>query len=218
MTTKFSLKEAAAIADVPEKAIRKSIEDLTIQPERLIVGRTTRHRFDARDLVYLKMMSEIRLRLRQDDKRALYDIIERKHESSGDWYSSGSAVYTKLGDLEMRIDLRYLKESLVRRLRSFLRGRRRIVSRADVLSGEPVFEGTRIPLSHITGLLAKKVPLDEIKEDYPSLSSSDLEYAAMVARMKPNPGRPRKPLVLMRDGRSVTTIDRALSVGEAPSR
>jgi len=58
MTTKFSLKEAAVIADVPERTIHKWIENMTIQPERLIVGRRTRYRFDARDLVYLKSIRD----------------------------------------------------------------------------------------------------------------------------------------------------------------
>jgi len=218
VTAKFSLKEAAVIADVPESAVRKSIEGKRIHPEKQIVGRVTRYRFNARDLLYLKAMREFPLALRHDDWLAWQEIIESKCASSGRWYVDDSEVVTRSGEIVVRVELQDLIKTLTKRLRSFLRGRRRIVSDPDILGGEPVFAGTRIPLSHIVGLFAKKVSIEEIKEDYPSLSFSDLEYAAMIARMKPNSGRPRKSLTLIRDGRSVATIDRALSVGEAPSR
>lgn len=81
-----------------------------------------------------------------------------------------------------------------------------------------MFEGTRIPLSHIAALMAKKVPIEEIKEDYPSLGPDDLRYAAIVARMRSNPGRPRKSLLMIREGRPVVTDDQALGPRESSPR
>jgi len=66
------------------------------------------------------------------------------------------------------------------------------------MAGEPVFEGTRIPLAHISGLIAKGVPREEIAEDYPALSRAHLDFAAIHSKMKRNPGRPRKPLRFVR--------------------
>lgn len=59
---------------------------------------------------------------------------------------------------------------------------KRIVSDPKILSGAPVFRGTRIPLEHITGLCRKGVPASEIAEDYPSLSQEDIAYAHSLAR------------------------------------
>jgi|SRR5882757_5462759 len=80
------------------------------------------------------------------------------------------------------------------------RSRRPIISNPDILGGEPVFEGTRIPLAHITGLIANGVDLAEIREDYPSLSEPDLQLAAIRAKIKPSGGRPRKELEIRRHG------------------
>ena len=80
-----------------------------------------------------------------------------------------------------------------------------------------MFEGTRIPLAHVAGLFGKNVPVDEIVEDYPSLVPADLEFAALMARMRPNPGRPRKPLVLVRNGSPLDANHENTGACEAPA-
>lgn len=215
MPVTFSLKEAAAIADVPERDIRKAIEAKSIRPRIILAGQNPRYRFRAHDLLYLKLVADFPLALPREDKQALQDIIEMKRQSSGRWQRGDDEIVVESGDVVLRVQMKNLRNTLARRLRMFQRGRRRIVSSQDVLSGEPVFEGTRIPLAHIAGLLAKHAPIEEIREDYPRLRPEDLEYAALVARMKPNPGRPRKPLLLLRDSQPMTTDDRELSAREA---
>lgn len=213
MAVTFSLREAAAIADVPERAIRKAIEAKTIRPQIIRAGRARRYRFRARDLLFLKLLADFPLALGLEDKQALREIVEMRRQSSGRWHRADREVTVGSGEVVLRVQVQDLRETLARRLKTFQRGRRRVVARSDVLGGEPVFEGTRIPLAHIAGLFAKNVPIDEVAEDYPSLGPEDLEFAALVARMKPGPGRPRKPLVLIREGRSVVSRDRALERG-----
>jgi hypothetical protein len=42
----------------------------------------------------------------------------------------------------------------------------RVVSNPEILGGEPVFEGTRIPLSHVVAMVRNGVDATEILEDY----------------------------------------------------
>ena len=77
------------------------------------------------------------------------------------------------------------------RIRTFLRGRSRAVSRAEVLGGEPVFEGTRISVRFV-GERAKREPVEALLEDYPALSTEDIEFARMFVALGRPPGRPRK--------------------------
>jgi uncharacterized protein (DUF433 family) len=74
----------------------------------------------------------------------------------------------------------------------------RIESRRDVLSGEPVFRGTRLSVRHIGGMALNGVPTEEIREDYPYLSDEDIAFATIYARMKPAPGRPAKLIRVVR--------------------
>jgi uncharacterized protein (DUF433 family) len=75
---------------------------------------------------------------------------------------------------------------------------RRVVSDPAILSGTPVFRGTRIPLDHVAGLIRKGISDSELGEEFPSLTKVDLEYARAYARQSKRPGRPRKPLELRR--------------------
>ena len=87
---------------------------------------------------------------------------------------------------------------VVLRYQELQRGMKRIVSDPEIMAGEPVFEGTRIPLAHIAGLIAKGVPFTELVEDYPPLSRGDLHYAAFQSRKKRNPTAAPKPLRFVR--------------------
>ena len=221
MPISFSLKEAAVLADVPERVVRKAIEARTIRPNIVVVGSARRYRFHARDLFLLKAVTAFPLPLERKDKEALRDIIKERVWVSGNWHRSSDGddiVVTGSGGVTIRIQIKPLRSALVRRLKTYHRGRRRVVSNPAVLDGEPVFEGTRIPLAHIAGLVAKNVPIEDIAEDYPALSPDDLQFAAMVAHLKPNPGRPRKPLTLLRNDQPVTTRDRPVVTREAPAR
>lgn len=62
---------------------------------------------------------------------------------------------------------------------------------AAVLSGEPVFEGTRIAVRFV-GDRADREPLAELLEDYPTLTEDDVEFARMYAALGRPQGRPRR--------------------------
>jgi uncharacterized protein (DUF433 family) len=201
MPLNFSLKEAAAIAGVPEPAVRKAIEAGTVRPRAVSVGRARRYRFGVGDMLYLKLVAGFPLALSGEDKAALRCLIEHREPPTGRWQAGEEGdLVVRAGEVAVRVEAGPVRRALARDLLAYRRGRRRVVSDPAVLGGEPVFEETRIPLAHVAALIAKGVSLEEIAEDYPALSHGDLAFAAIHARMKPDPGRPRKPLELVRTG------------------
>jgi uncharacterized protein (DUF433 family) len=194
----FSLKEAAAIAELPEEAVRMAIEKKAIAPSKKRVGKSSRYVFGIRDLFYVKLLSEFPLDLDQEDKIALRNLVFQRGDRSGRWRRANADFTLTHGLLSLKVDVRRLRDGLARDIAIYRRGRRRIVSDPEILVGEPVFAGTRIPLAHIVGLIARGVPLNEIREDYPSLHPFDLAFAAIHAKMKRSPGRPRKTLEIRR--------------------
>lgn len=58
---------------------------------------------------------------------------------------------------------------------------RRIVSRSDILLGKPVVRGTRIPVYLIEDLVAAGLTAAEIVDDYPDLTTEDVEAAIAYA-------------------------------------
>jgi uncharacterized protein (DUF433 family) len=79
-----------------------------------------------------------------------------------------------------------------------VRSRRDVARHPDVLGGEPVFAGTRIPVRHIGLLVRKGVPISEILEDYPALQESDVLFAATFGGLLASSGGPPEPLTLVR--------------------
>ena len=56
-----------------------------------------------------------------------------------------------------------------------------IIRNQNILGGEPVFRGTRIPVQHVASLFRKGALEQEIVEDFPSLSERDLAYARLFS-------------------------------------
>jgi uncharacterized protein (DUF433 family) len=194
----FSLREAAAIAEIPESTIRTAIEKRSIKPPSSRVGKSVRYEFDLNELLFVKLLTEFPFSLPKEDKDSLRQLVGKSSGSVGRWEMQAPDLLIKKGELSVSIHYQPLREQLVQNVNLYRKGLDRIVANPEILSGEPVFKGTRIPLGHIAALFRKGIGQTEIREDYPALSDLDLAFACIHARMSPPPGRPRKPLELVR--------------------
>lgn len=62
----------------------------------------------------------------------------------------------------------------------------------EIMGGRPVFYGTRLPVDTVLNSLDNGYPLEEILEDYPSLSGQLIADAKLYMQLHPRSGRPRK--------------------------
>ncbi len=67
----------------------------------------------------------------------------------------------------------------------------RIESRPDVLAGEPVLKGTRIPARHVADLVRAGATRAEIAEDF-DLDNAQIEAAVAFDQTSPKRGRPAR--------------------------
>jgi uncharacterized protein (DUF433 family) len=194
-TRTFSLKEAAAIAGLPEAAVRREIERGVLRPLSRRRGRRRTFAFGPNSIVYLTLRRELTLDLDRKDRASLYRIIADNAPDAGGWVRDGA----RLRNGPVTIDLSGPQRTVSQRLRDFEAGRKRVVSDPAVLGGEPVFSGTRLSVRHIGRLADRGTPVEEILADHPALGRGDVRFAAMFARMKPDPGRPRRRLAFRRE-------------------
>ncbi len=193
----FSPKEAAILAGISEKTLRHEISRGIAVPRNSRVGKSARRRMDANDVLYLSLVAASPVAFRPEDRRDLYALIRRKLLKRGRWAATARRLRLH-GDVDVEIDIGKVKSAVERRVKLYHRGRRRVVSDPGVVSGEPVFAGTRIPVRHIGLLAAKGTATAEIEEDYPALDRADIEFARLFAQLRPDPGRPRKALEFRR--------------------
>jgi hypothetical protein len=141
--------EAAAIAEIPESAIRTAIEKRSISPRASRVGKSTRYEFDLSELLFMKLMSEFPFPLPKQDKDSLRQILGKSVGSAGRWQMRGADLLLKEDKLSVSVHYHPLRKQLFQNASLYRKGLSRIVSSPEILGGEPVFAGTRIPLQHI---------------------------------------------------------------------
>lgn len=109
-----------------------------------------------------------------EERRDLYAMIARRLRATGRWRRTGDRLRLT-GSVPVEID-------------------------PDLVGGEPVSKGTRVPVRHIGLLTREGVSLAEILEDYPALDEQDVAFARLFIELRRDPGRPRKPLAFARAG------------------
>jgi len=61
---------------------------------------------------------------------------------------------------------------------------KKITVNPQILSGKPIFEGTRIPVDLILEFLSQGYNIEEVLKEYPSLTKEDILWALNFASKK----------------------------------
>lgn len=200
MLEAFSVNEAAAIAEVSPDTIRTALEKKSMAPSfKRKTGNAVRYQFSVGDVLFVKVLVEFPFPLSKEDKQSLAKILSHGDRRAARWSRKGSDLVYRSGDMQVSVECKSFRQTVARNLAAYRWGRRRIVSSPEILGGEAVFRGTRVPLQHVASLYRKGVPEREIAEDFPALSDRDLAYARLVARFGEKPGRPKKRLAFKRE-------------------
>lgn len=193
--TRLSLKEAAVLSGVTEKAIRHELAAHVVRASRTSTG--TR-RFHARELLYFCLVAALPVELSKEDRRDLFELLSTGVARRARWRRQKDQLILQ-GGVPVVLPIDELVARVEARVALLLRGRSRVASRPDVLSGEPVFNGTRIAVRFVGGR-ALRESVDVLLEDYPALSRDDIEFARMYVALGRPPGRPRRLQLVRGEG------------------
>jgi len=200
MAELFTLDEAAAIAEIEPDSVRTALEKKSVTPSKKVkTGKVFRYRFSEGDVLFLLVITEFPFPLTKEDKDSLAKVVAHGNKTAKHWASEGADLVFRSGEMTIIVEWKSLRETVEKNVAAYRWGKERIVSSPDILGGEPVFRGTRVPLAHVAALFRKDVPEKEIAEDFPALDQRDLEYARLAARFADSPGRPKKRLRIERE-------------------
>jgi uncharacterized protein (DUF433 family) len=183
----LTLKETSVLSGAPEKSIRHELAAHVVRASRS--GRN--RRFSARDVVYFFLVNELPVGLDKSLRKELFDLLAANKERAGRWRREPHRLVLD-GDVPVVLHIDDLVKRVEERVGTFLRGRDRVVSRPEVLGGEPVFDGTRISVRFVGERARKGEAVKALLEDYPALEAADVEFARMYVALGRPPGRPRK--------------------------
>lgn len=167
--------EAAAFTGLDERVVRKDVEQGVLEPG-------SPPRFAEVALVYFRACASFAFHLDVQDRKRLYAVI-------------ADAQKRQLARLDLgsgwSLDVSTLSADLHARIARFEEWRRALVTRDEILGGEPVFPGTRLAVRHVGEMLVRGADPDEVREDHSSLTEQDLEFARLFVAAYPRVEKPR---------------------------
>lgn len=176
----FTPTEAAVLTRLPVKAVNNAIDKgfiPTIAGTR--AGYATRL-LDRRALMSLALERRLADRFVPGLRREVFDALAT---------APRNAVSLEGGFL--KIDLREPRRELATSLRQLRRARERVISDPDIMGGDPVFRGTRVPVHLVATLLGQGSTEADLLEGYPRLTPELIQLAPIYAAAYPLRGRPR---------------------------
>jgi uncharacterized protein (DUF433 family) len=177
----FTPTEAAVLTRLSVKAVNNAIDKQTIST---VPGQRAGHAtrlLDLRALMSLTLEHRLADRFLPEMRRKVFDAL-----------ATAPRNRVSLDGGFLTIDLRESRRELATSLRQLRRARALVVSDPDILGGDPVFRGTRIPVHLIATLLGQGSTEQELLEAYPRLTAEMVQRAPIYASAYPQRGRPRR--------------------------
>jgi hypothetical protein len=135
--TLFTPTEAAVLTGLTLKAVNNAIDKKTISA---VPGEDGGRLLDARALVSLSIERGLSTGIATPElRRKVFDAL-----------AEGARNVVSIEGGLIKIDLREPRRALAASLRDLRRARRLVVSDPEILGGDPVFRGTRVPV-HLIG-------------------------------------------------------------------
>ena len=177
--TLFTPTEAAVLTGLPLKAVNNAIDRKTVAA---VPGEEGGRQLDARALVSLSIECRLSASIATPElRRKVFDALAEARRNT-----------VSLEGGLIKIDLREPRRALAASLRDLRRARRLAVSDPQILGGDPVFRGTRVPVHVIAELVAQGSSPAELIEGYPRLTAEMIRLAPVYAAAYPLRGRPRR--------------------------
>ncbi len=183
----YTPAEAGAVSGLKLKAVHNAIDkrivELTAKGRAAPAGKVTRvtPRFlTAEDLVRLRVWRGVGDTLSTERRQRLFLAIAAKP----------TARTVKADDL-LIVDVGEARKQVDRGMRDLEAAEAVVKKDKATLGGEPVFEGTRIPVYGIAAMLDAGATTEELLSGYPKLTVRMLELARIWAAAHPRRGRPK---------------------------
>ena len=188
--SRFTALETAVLADVDVKTVHNVIED--VLPEIAGPART----LSATDAVIVKLATSLTPYLTREAKRRFArEIRQAPHQRQ-----------ISLDSLEL--DIARFRAFVAERMQ-LLRALRHLATMdEDILGGEAVFRGTRVPVAMIAAMVEAGEAVADIRDAYPQVDENQITLAPLWVKTYPRRGRPRPRPWAVAGGRAKRTTRR----------
>lgn len=177
----FSIKEAAAIADIADKTVRNEIY---VDLFRVELDDKSHVAISARGVIYLRLIRLLPVQLGPKDRNALSRMLAEGWPGAEGWVRKGDTISKGM----VSLDVGAAERDAIERLRVFVRGRQRIESDTGGPAGDMLFKDSAIRVRLVGALLARGAEPKKMLTAFPTLEADDIAFAGMFARLNKGPG------------------------------
>ncbi|PZU44066.1 MAG: hypothetical protein DI568_16435 [Sphingomonas sp.] len=178
----YSPAEAAAISGIGVKAVNNAFDKGILRSAAKPTGgkKPTRRLVTGEELLELKLWYGVGAMLPADRRQKLFDEIRDK-----------PSARTIRADELVIIDIAEARKQIAASERALDKAEAAIERNREVMGGEPVFKGTRIPVYLVAAMLAGGADEADILDGYPKLDAQMLDLARIWVAAHPRRGRPK---------------------------
>jgi len=177
----FTPAEAAVLTRLSLKAVNNAI-DKNIVSAVVGSGSAGGGRFlNQRALLALALEYRLANRFFPEVRRRLFDAL----------MASPRKTMLSVDEGLVKVDLQEPRRDLATSLRALRRARSLVVTDAEILGGDPVFRGTRVPVHLVAAMLEQGSTEADILKSYPRITAEMVRSAPSYAQAYPIRGRPR---------------------------
>lgn len=209
-----STTELAYIAGVSDREVNRLVDE-RILPDFLFkidngrrfdlsAAALARFYFEAGDILTVparkSVIWEVAARIKESPDAVfsvgskLVAIFERETGSASRPFESVRCSVDLLVDWQFtKIDMEPFFVKICPRAADATRVSQTIASDPEILGGEPVFAGSRVPVDTVIGSLDEGVSLEALQESWPFLTEELIADARLYVKLHPRRGRPRGP-------------------------
>lgn len=190
-----SASEAAFIAGVDERDINRLVDE-ELLPTALLASAKGR-RFGTFECVLGSFYFHESASLTKDArKRVMIELAARMERAIEKLGTRGTQDVPILDwsvalDAVTLVNVKSLAEEAARRAAALARAESLVASDEEILAGDPVFAGTRIPVRTVAAWVEAGETAESIKTSFPRASDEMIEAAPLWARTHPARGRPK---------------------------
>ena len=172
----FTPAEAAVLSRLSLKAVNNAIDRKTVPARRSGRGRL----LDRPALLSLALERRLASDTTPEFRRRLFAEIA----------AGPTRRIVTVGAL--KIDLVEPRREVMGRVKQLRRAERFVTVDPEIMGGNPVFSGTRVPVHLIDEKLRLGETVERLREDYPRVAEEMIRLAPIYAAAHPLRGRPRK--------------------------
>lgn len=175
----FTPAQAAVITGLSLRWVQKAIDGQRVPVKVTRIGKLSRRSLSQEALVCLHLESSgLALFPPATRKRIIADILRRP------------TMQRIQPAASVTVNLMPSRKAVSQAVKQLRRAEALVCRNPEVLSGTPVFKGTRVPVYQIALELESGSGIDEILADYPSLSPEQVKLAPLYVKANPKTGRP----------------------------